>query len=296
MKKNEELSKKKGNLFGGFIKNKSNFLKEKLSKAFYKKPKNIELKAKEEIKESEKKEEPNFKVYNIQISEEENHVYEINEEEEEEYETIHEENNKIMEEKKENEKKINNNKKNLEEEINIKKMNDNENIIKEDDIPKKILEEKNSIEHYCHYMFLKGSLISKNEIQFYQFSQLKKKNILTRLVFVKKKENNTNENQFIQIPYICFFDENFIYFLEDKEINKKEPNLRIVGNYYNIFKIIDFKYDEIENNNKLKIILTFLTDGKKIIKELIFEKEKGTEFINNINIIFKKFNIKLSQQ
>ena len=54
-----------------------------------------QIKLRNVIKE---KEEPNFKVYNIQISEEENHVYEIHEEEEEEYETIHDENNKIMEE------------------------------------------------------------------------------------------------------------------------------------------------------------------------------------------------------
>ena len=293
MKKNEELSQKKGNLFGGFIKNKGNFLKEKISKAFHKKSNNSDLKPKEEIKEPEKKEESKNKTYNIQISEEDNHVYEINdEEEEEEYETINEENNKIKEEKKEIDNNINNNNKNLQEEINIKKKHDIENIINED-IPKKLVEEKNAIEHYCHYIFLKGSLISKSEIQFYQFSQLRKKNILTRLVFVKKKENNTNENQF-QTPYICFFDENFIYFLEDKEINKKDPNLRKVGNYYNIFKIIDFKYAEIENDNKIKIILIFLIDGKKIIKELLFEKEKGNEFINNINIIFKKFNIILS--
>ena len=294
-KKEEELSKKKGNLFGGFIKNKGNFLKEKISKAFHKKSNNIEIKSKEEIKEPKKKEESNNKAYNIQISEEENNAFEINdEEEEEEYETINEENNKIKEETK-IENNIKNNNKDLEEEINIKKKNDDNNSNNKDDIVKKMIEEKNPIEHYCHFIFFKGSLISKNDVQYYQFSQLKKKNILTRLVFVKKKENNTNENQYILIPYICFFDENFIYFLEDKEINKKDSNLRKIGNYYNIFKIIDFKYAEIENDNKIKIILIFLIDGKKIIKELLFEKEKGNEFINNINIIFKKFNIILSQ-
>ena len=54
-KKEEELSKKKGNLFGGFIKNKGNFLKEKISKAFHKKSNNVEIKSKEEIKEPKKK-------------------------------------------------------------------------------------------------------------------------------------------------------------------------------------------------------------------------------------------------
>ena len=277
MKKNEEQTqKKKGNLFSGIL-NKGNFLKDKLTKAF-KNPNNENLNNKE-IKNN-KKEEETLKAYNIQISEgNDNNVFEINdEEEEEEYEIVNEENNK-KEEKKENEIK------NFDEEINIK-VNKNEN-------EKRKLEEKKPSESFCHYIFLKGSLIIKdNKFQFFEFFQLIRKNILRRIVFMNKKENK-NENEYTQKPYLCFFDENFIYFLEDKIINKKEPNLRKIAYYYNLFKINDFSIVEIEENKKIKINLSFILEGKKLIKQLLFEKEKGNEFINNLNNSLKKFNIKI---
>jgi hypothetical protein len=35
-------------------------------------------------------------------------------------------------------------------------------------------------------------------------------------------------------PYLCFLDENYIYFLKDVEVSKTNKKLRKIGNKFNI--------------------------------------------------------------
>jgi hypothetical protein len=284
MKKNEGVQIKK--VFGSIgttIKNKSILLRQKLSKIIKKNDNNNKLNNTTIGHEKRKS-------FNIQISEEEN-VYDVNDdEEEEEYEEINESN--IINE----EKKIINEK---EDNISINK-NNIQNNINEDiqgiSLSQKIQDFSDDI--ICHYIFLKGTLISKDIIPVIEFTKIKpvkRKSILNRFVFGKKQVNNKdNNNQDNKIPYLAFFDEQFLYFLKDKEINELEKNTRIIGNKYNICKLIEKKIERIENEKKLKVNLVFLIENKKILKQMLFDKDKGNEFINILNNKIGKFNIKLN--
>ena len=284
MKKNEGIQIKKvfGNI-GTTIKNKSNFIRQKLTKMIKKNDNTNKLNNTTIGHEKRNS-------FNIQISEEDN-VYDVNDDdEEEEYEEIKDTN------------LINDENKNInEKEENISTNKNNENNILNDDIIGIPLSQK--IQDYpdeiiCHYIYLKGTFISKDIIPFIEFIKIKpvkKKSILNRFGFGKKLVNNKdNNNQDNKIPYLVFFDEQFLYFLKDKEINKAETNTRKIGNKYNICKLIEKKIERIENEKKLKVNLVFLIENKKILKQMLFDKDKGNEFINILNNKITNFNIKLN--
>ena len=284
MKKNEGIQIKKvfGNI-GTTIKNKSNFIRQKLTKMIKKNDNTNKLNNTTIGHEKRNS-------FNIQISEEDN-VYDVNDDdEEEEYEEI-KDTNLINEEN----KNIN------EKEENISTNKNNEKNILNDDIIGIPLSQK--IQDYpdeiiCHYIYLKGTFISKDIIPFIEFIKIKpvkKKSILNRFGFGKKLVNNKdNNNQENKIPYLAFFDEHFLYFLKDKEINKAETNTRKIGNKYNICKLIEKTIERIENDKKIKVNLVFLIENKKILKQMLFDKDKGNEFINILNNKITNFNIKLN--
>ena len=284
MKKNEGIQIKKvfGNI-GTTIKNKSNFIRQKLTKMIKKNDNTNKLNNTTIGHEKRNS-------FNIQISEEDN-VYDVNDDdEEEEYEEIKDTN------------LINDENKNInEKEENISTNKNNENNILNDDIIGIPLSQK--IQDYpdeiiCHYIYLKGTFISKDIIPFIEFIKIKpvkKKSILNRFGFGKKLVNNKdNNNQDNKIPYLAFFDEHFLYFLKDKEINKAETNTRKIGNKYNICKLIEKTIERIENDKKIKVNLVFLIENKKILKQMLFDKDKGNEFINILNNKITNFNIKLN--
>ena len=284
MKKNEGIQIKKvfGNI-GTTIKNKSNFIRQKLTKMIKKNDNTNKLNNTTIGHEKRNS-------FNIQISEEDN-VYDVNDDdEEEEYEEIKDTN------------LINDENKNInEKEENISTNKNNENNILNDDIIGIPLSQK--IQDYpdeiiCHYIYLKGTFISKDIIPFIEFIKIKpvkKKSILNRFGFGKKLVNNKdNNNQENKIPYLAFFDEHFLYFLKDKEINKAETNTRKIGNKYNICKLIEKTIERIENDKKIKVNLVFLIENKKILKQMLFDKDKGNEFINILNNKITNFNIKLN--
>ena len=68
----------------------------------------------------------------------------------------------------------------------------------------------------------------------------------------------------------------------------------MIGNKYNICQLIDKTVEKVDNDN-IKINLVFLIDEKKIIKQMLFEKETGNEFIYILNQKLDSFNLKLNQ-
>ena len=68
----------------------------------------------------------------------------------------------------------------------------------------------------------------------------------------------------------------------------------MIGNKYNICQLIDKTVEKVDNDN-IKINLVFLIDEKKIIKQMLFEKETGNEFIYILNQKLDNFNLKLNE-
>lgn len=107
-----------------------------------------------------------------------------------------------------------------------------------------------------------------------------------------------NKNVNINKKYRAFFDENFIYFLKDIEVDNKDKSLRKVGNSFNLYKIYNAFFDPTEDKKKWHIKLEFLTEKNNvnIIKEMIFEKDDAESFYTVINLYFKRLNMKISDQ
>ena len=68
----------------------------------------------------------------------------------------------------------------------------------------------------------------------------------------------------------------------------------MIGNKYNICQLIDKTVEKVDNDN-IKINLEFLIDEKKILKQMLFEKEIGNEFIYILNQKLDSFNLKLNE-
>lgn len=145
----------------------------------------------------------------------------------------------------------------------------------------------------CHFLYRKGTYISLNEIETHKFIKIKKpkKTMFSRFGFGNKNAN-------INKKYRAFFDENFIYFLKDIEVDNKDKSLRKVGNCFNLYKIYNAFFDPSEDKKKWNIKLEFLTEKNNvnIIKEMIFEKDDAEYFYTVINVYFKKLNMKMSDQ
>ena len=228
---------------GNTLKNKGNFLKQKFTNII----------KKNEKQNNNQNGHQKQKSYNIQISEEDN-VYDVNDEEDEyeEYEDIKDTNLTSNENIEENE--------DISTDKNLK-IYTKEN---KQEIPLSDKIKDYSDDIICHYLFLKGTLISKDiipVIKCIKIKSIKKKSILNRFGF-GRKQNKIN-NQVTKVNYLLFFDENFLYFLKDKEINQFEPSIRMIGNKYNICQLIDKTVEKVDNDN-IKINLVFLIDEKKI--------------------------------
>lgn len=73
---------------------------------------------------------------------------------------------------------------------------------------------------------IQGYNISIKDFNTLKFKKIKEeKRLLSFIGFSKKK---------VEKNYRCFFDEYFVYFLKDIVINKKEIDLRKVGNKFDL--------------------------------------------------------------
>ena len=73
---------------------------------------------------------------------------------------------------------------------------------------------------------------------------------LTELKPVSSDYTPFSEYANINKKYRAFFDENFIYFLKDIEVDNKDKSLRKVGNCFNLYKIYNAFFDPSEDKKK----------------------------------------------
>ena len=216
------------------------------------------------------------KLMNIQLSEDDKDIYNLNDDEEEEEEEEEEEieNKKITDNNNNNNqienKTINNdNKKEKKEEPELEeictsKKKNNEEIDTElssrsNNIPVYIyntgisyeenIEIKNS---YCHRVRRKGTYFSLKEVDCFSIQKIKKvNNFFTKIGF--------KDTQYSPVNYLLFFEEHFIYFAKDIEVDKTNKDLRKVGNKYSLYMIINLNAKQIddETNNLIKLFIYY---------------------------------------
>ena len=255
------------------------------------------------------------KLMNIQLSEDDKDIYNLNDDEEEEEEEEEEEieNKKITDNNNNNNqienKTINNdNKKEKKEEPELEeictsKKKNNEEIDTElssrsNNIPVYIyntgisyeenIEIKNS---YCHRVRRKGTYFSLKEVDCFSIQKIKKvNNFFTKIGF--------KDTQYSPVNYLLFFEEHFIYFAKDIEVDKTNKDLRKVGNKYSLYMIINLNAKQIddENNNLIKLQIYDEKNNNSKEKEFIISNDYFKSFINKLQTLFKLFGIDTSSQ
>ena len=255
------------------------------------------------------------KLMNIQLSEDDKDIYNLNDDEEEEEEEEEEEieNKKITDNNNNNNqienKTINNDNKQEKkeepelEEICTSKKKNNEEIDTElssrsNNIPVYIyntgisyeenIEIKNS---YCHRIRRKGSYFSLKEVNCFSIQKIKKvNNFFTKIGF--------KDTQYSPVNYLLFFEEHFIYFAKDIEVDKTNKDLRKVGNKYSLYMIINLNAKQIddENNNLIKLQIYDEKNNNSKEKEFIISNDYFKSFINKLQTLFKLFGIDTSSQ
>ena len=260
------------------------------------------------------------KLMNIQLSEDDKDIYNLNDDEEEEEEEEEEEienkniadNNKNITDNNNNNNKIENknddkkNEKNEEpelEEICTSKKKDNEEIntqlsSRSNNIPVYIyntgisyeenIEIKNS---YCHKVRRKGTYFSIKEVDCFSIQKIKKvNNFFTKIGF--------KDTQYSPVNYLLFFEEHFIYFAKDIEVDKTNKDLRKVGNKYSLYMIINLNAKQIDDENNNLIKLQIYDEKNKNLKEkdFIISNDYFKKFIDQLQLLFKLFGIDTSTQ
>ena len=259
------------------------------------------------------------KLMNIQLSEDDKDIYNLNDDEEEEEEEEEEEienkkitdnnndnndnNNKIENKKIIDDKKIEKKEEPELEEICTSKKKDNEEIdtqisTRSNNIPVYIyntgisyeenIEIKNS---YCHRIRRKGSYFSLKEVNCFSIQKIKKvNNFFTKIGF--------KDTQYSPVNYLLFFEEHFIYFAKDIEVDKTNKDLRKVGNKYSLYMIINLNAKQIdeETNNLIKLFIYDEKNNNAKEKEFIISNVYFKSFINKLQSLFKLFGIDTSSE
>lgn len=251
------------------------------------------------------KEEVPKKKFNIQLSEEDKDVYEINdddeEDEEEEEEKVEkvEKNDKATKEKDEETNKIEKETTNKSNEIKEVENDDKVLTIKENEeeenmgsISKK--EREIPYNSVCHYIYRKGSYISLNDIDTHPFEKIKiSKNKFTNFF----KFGNKSSNVAIRKKYLAFFDENYLYFMKDIPVDAKDKSIRRIGNKFNLLKTFNAFLNQNDEKTEWIIKLEFMTEqiGKHLTKEMIFNNNDADKFYQTLSFYFQKLNLKMTE-
>lgn len=145
------------------------------------------------------------------------------------------------------------------------------------------------IHAYCHRILPKGTLIDIAGLEYAKFTKVKAVgNLFSMIGVVHKRE--------IEKGYLAYFDESYLYFIKDIEVDKINPNMRAIGNRFNLKLIQNAGFNNM-NDDKWKVVMIFLkeyTANKIIQKELIFDQEQVEKFYSLMNSFFVKLGLQMS--
>ena len=150
-------------------------------------------------------------------------------------------------------------------------------------------EPEEDIWQIAHRVIPKRSMINIESYDYVEYYKLKKVEKIT--LFFSKKD----VPEYKQIPYLTFFDEQFIYMINmTKKENNKYDSIKKIGKHYDLKKItgVDIN-DDIEEGRKC-ISLIFSTSSQKTkTKVLHFEYENAVKFFSMLKYFLRKLKIPL---
>lgn len=223
------------------------------------------------------------KPFNIQLSEDDKDVYNLNEDEEEEEEDEYEEEEiDTTQQPQKTPSKEENQPSNRSESIPVYLSKEEDEKTTENFLTNPIL--------FCHRIRKKGSFVSLDEIEhFTLFKMKKKKSLLTRI--------GIGESGLVPIEYVMFFEENYFYLAKNIIVDKSDPNIRKVGNKYSFYQITNISLEEdVDKKTILRIEMVKENNKDYFSKEFFLDSSKAPKLLDTLNKYFKALNLDTSTQ
>ena len=222
------------------------------------------------------------------------------------------EDNKINENNQINENKINENKEGLKDnnEQKAEKVEVSDNIVNTESSKPQIVEEIDTtipktnkiiqnitkdgdiiIQSFspntiCHRIIPKGSDLDISKKGCFKCYKIKtKKNLMSFITGSK----------IIKVPYLIFLDENYYYMAKDKIVNQRKPNLRRIGNRYDLFKLSNFQTSR--KSNDYEFAFEFVNEDifNRNFKILYFTPKEAEDFYAVLHAILDGFGIQIPE-
>jgi len=136
----------------------------------------------------------------------------------------------------------------------------------------------------CHRLIPKGSdLDMTNKGYFKCYKKKTKSNIISFITGSKK----------IISPYIIFIDENYYYMAKDKIVDRKNPNIRRIGNKYDLLKLSNFQ--ATKKGDDYEFAFEFLNEDffDRTFKLLYFTPKEAEDFYSVLHIVLGGFGIEI---
>ena len=138
----------------------------------------------------------------------------------------------------------------------------------------------------CHRIIPKGSDLDINKKGCFKCYKIKaKKNLMSFITGTK----------IIKVPYLIFLDENYYYMSKDKIVNQRKPNLRRIGNRYDLLKLSNFQ--TTRKGNDYEFAFEFVNNDifDRNFKLLYFTPKEAEDFHAVLHAILDGFGIKIPE-
>ena len=162
--------------------------------------------------------------------------------------------------------------------------------ISNDDVGvKKDIKDINS-NHFCHRVRKKGSLVNIDEIEYFNITRMKRK----KTIFAKM---GLSDDDYYPADFLMFFEEQFIYFIKDVEVDKKNKKIRKIGSHYSFFQISNIQFEEdIDNQTIVRIEMINLEQNSYFSKEFFIDSSIVPKLTQYISFYFKALGLETGQQ
>ena len=102
-------------------------------------------------------------------------------------------------------------------------------------------------------------------------------------------------SKIIKVPYLIFLDENYYYMAKDKIVNQRKPNLRRIGNRYDLLKLSNFQTSR--KSNDYEFAFEFVNEDifDRNIKLLYFTPKEAEDFYAVLHAILDGFGIQIPE-
>ena len=153
-------------------------------------------------------------------------------------------------------------------------------------------EQKNNIEinsnNFCHRIRKKGSIVNIDEVDYFKITRMKRK----KTIFAKM---GLSDDDYYPTEFLMFFEEQFIYFIKDVEVDKKNKKLRKIGSHYSFFQVSNIQFEEDIDNQTIVRIEMIKEENSYFSKEFFIDSSLVPKLTQYISFCFKALGLETNE-